>query len=176
MKIAPLVTLFVCLLAFAPIAAKAEGQFLISPNGEVLATEPIAAKATGFLISKNGAEVTDQGTGLTWRRCVEGMKYSGGTCKGKPKQFTFSGALKYASSMGDGWRAPRESELAGLLDQDNVKPSIDPKAFPRTPYDECFWTSDSYQYNRNNAYFVCFGSGTRSNTATGTPLYLRLVR
>jgi hypothetical protein len=41
---------------------------------------PASASAQPYVISVDGDEVTDQQTGLIWRRCAEGMHWNGATC------------------------------------------------------------------------------------------------
>jgi hypothetical protein len=53
---------------------------------------------------------------------------------------TWDDAVKYCSELGPSWRLPTVAELLTLVDVQAKKPSIDVKAFPRTPADR-FWSS-----------------------------------
>ena len=60
-------------------------------------------------------EVLETGAGLVWARCVEGMRWSGSRCQGRPLLLTRAAALQRASERqrdsGLAWRLP----TGGLL-------------------------------------------------------------
>ena len=91
-----------------------------------------------FAYSQDGSEVTDNQTGLIWRRCSEGQSFSGGTCVGVAANFTHEAALAHARSQ-TGWRLPNVKELASIVDRTRQNPAIDIAAFPATPC--CAWSS-----------------------------------
>jgi hypothetical protein len=132
-----------------------------------------------FAVSSDGQEVTDSTTRLTWRRCVEGMRWDGKTCSGKPVKFTYAGAKKAAEAAkeaGKAWRIPAREELVALFDRNlRKKPRIDAQAFPKTP-SGAFWASRQGSDDNLNAWLVNFGSGkVRGNTGLAK-FPLRLVR
>ena len=53
--------------------------------------------AERFTVLANGQEVKDNQTQLIWRRCAEGMSWSGGTCSGSATQLTHEAALQQAT-------------------------------------------------------------------------------
>jgi hypothetical protein len=135
------------------------------------------------------AEFADQKTGLIWRRCAEGMAYSGGTCTGTAREFTYEAALQHAASQarstGIAWRLPNIQELSSIVDR-KFSPSIDPTVFPATPSGSFFspswfWSAspvvgDSFAANGIwAADFTHDGGASFSNRFTGSN-YVRLVR
>ncbi|MDO8311600.1 MAG: hypothetical protein Q7T25_06650 [Sideroxyarcus sp.] len=69
--------------------------------------------------SEARAEYTDPKTRLIWRRCAEGVMYSGGTCTGTARKFTYDEALRHAQSeasrTGIAWRVPEKDELFSIF-------------------------------------------------------------
>lgn len=152
----------------------------------LLGIMPVAASAKPYVISADGSEVTDQKTGLIWRRCAEGMVFSGRTCKGAASTFTHEDAFKHAaaktSSTRVAWRLPNAKELSSIVDkslsnESQPKPTIDSTAFPATPAN-WFWSSAPGVGNGNtdNAYYVSFGAGKVDSDGRGDWGYVRLVR
>ena len=120
-------------------------QFRASPRPVRLVR---GGKATGerFVISADQQEVTDRLTGLTWRRCVEGLAFDGAKCAGKPLGLswtaTLAHALEVARDTGVAWRLPNVKELASLIDHEHLV-HIDTHAFPGARNDN-LWTSSSF--------------------------------
>jgi len=141
---------------------------------------PVATLAQPYVISADGAEVTDQKTGLIWRRCVEGMTYSGGTCTGAASTFTHEAALQRAtaeaSSTGIAWRLPNVKELSSIIDRTHTNPAIDVTAFPVTPATGLFWSSSPCMNGPLDAWYVEFGSGKVWSYGRSDSYYVRLVR
>jgi len=56
-------------------------------------------------------------TGLTWKRCHEGQTWTGSTCTGKPKEYTWDEAKKLKSSFAGktDWRLPSIDELHTIV-------------------------------------------------------------
>lgn len=142
---------------------------------------PVAASAQPFLISADGNEVTDQKTGLIWRRCSEGMNWNGTTCAGAAATFTHEAALlraaTQASSTGIAWRLPNVKELASIADRNRSNPAIDPTAFPATPAIS-FWSASPKPYTgiSAHAWRVNFVSGTVYGVYRIDSNSVRLVR
>jgi hypothetical protein len=133
-----------------------------------------------FTISADGQEVTDTTTGLTWKRCAEGMRWNGKSCSGKATRYTYAGAKKEAASSARGdagtWRIPTRDELVGLVDRTaKKKPRIDAKVFPQTP-SKPFWASRTGSDDDLNAWLVNFSSGRVTGNAGQAKFPLRLVR
>lgn len=110
----------------------------------VLAISAPEIHAQPYVISADGIEVTDQKTGLIWRRCAEGASWNGSTCVGVASALTHESALRHAaeqaSSTGKTWRLPNVKELASIADRSRSNPAIDTTAFPATPA-SLFWTA-----------------------------------
>jgi tetratricopeptide (TPR) repeat protein len=125
------------------------------------------------------AEFADPKTRLIWRRCAEGMVYSGGTCIGTASTFNFDEALHHAQSeasrTGIAWRVPKKDELFGIVDK-NHRPTIDPAAFPATPDNFLFWSSSPYEGSSDDAWSVYFGDGNAIGSYRVVRNYVRLVR
>jgi hypothetical protein len=134
---------------------------------------------TRFAVSADGQEVADSTTRLTWRRCVEGMRWDGKTCGGKAATYKYAGAkqaAETAASGGKAWRIPSREELVALVDKTSKKkPLIDAKAFPNTPK-AAFWALREGSDDDLNAWLVSFSTGRVSGNAGQKKFPLRLVR
>jgi hypothetical protein len=140
---------------------------------------PVAVSAQPFVVSTDGSEVTDQHTGLIWKRCSEGMNWNGTTCAGTVSSFTHEAALTQATSQatstGVAWRLPNVKELSSISDKTVLNPAIDSTAFPATQ-PSWFWSSTPDAGSPNQALGVHFytgGFGPGVRTSSG---YVRLVR
>ncbi len=118
----------------------------------LLGALPVAASAQPFTVSTDGNEVTDQKTGLIWRRCAEGMNWNGITCAGVAATFTHEAALQRAAaqvaSTGTAWRLPNIKELSGIIDESRSIPAIDLAVFPATPSNS-FWSASVVDGSRS---------------------------
>lgn len=121
-----------------------------------------------FVISEDGNEVTDNTTGLIWRRNVEGMKITANGCSGSATAFNSDQASGWAnneaSNSGKPWRLPRLQELLSIVDKSRCNPAIDTDIFPGTPGSP-FWSAPpiagepAYAWGVNFDYgFVDYGS------------------
>ena len=139
------------------------------------------AIAQPYSISADGQEVTDLKTGLIWRRCAEGMTYSGGTCNGQAGAYTHEQALQQAvtvsSNTGTAWYLPNVKELASIVDISTYTPAINATVFPATPTGP-FWSSSPYAvYSACPcAWVVNFNHGDIVYTERTTAYLVRLVR
>ena len=88
--------------------------------------------------------VTDQTTGLTWRRCVEGMSFVGGRCDvGTMAALNWQQATELSTApanAADGWRLPNVKELESFIDRSCASPSVHGGRFPNQP-PVSFWSS-----------------------------------
>jgi len=118
----------------------------------LLGALPVAASAQPFTVSSDGNEVTDQKTGLIWRRCAEGMNWDGITCAGVAATYTHEAALQHAvlqaSGTGTTWRLPNVKELASIIDDSRSIPAIDLSVFPATP-PNLFWSASVVDRSRS---------------------------
>ena len=77
--------------------------------------------------------VTDQRTGLTWKRCLQGMTWDGAECQPSGEPWN-SGeadrlAAEEAAKTGLGWRLPTRDELLTLVSTTRKCPALDVAAF-----------------------------------------------
>jgi hypothetical protein len=151
---------------------------------------PVAASAQPYVISADGTEVTDQKTGLIWRRCAEGLNWNGSTCAGNSPdaalwdatRFTHEQALQHAAAQasitGKAWRLPTIEELGSIGYPEGTvnNPAVrDRKAFPGTPHDWT-WSSSLYHGHANYAWYLDFAYGGTKGADRNSPQYVRLVR
>jgi hypothetical protein len=141
----------------------------------------LAASAQPFVISADGSEVTDQKTGLIWRRCSEGMSWNGTICAGSASTYTHEAALTQAStqatSTGVAWRLPNIKELTSIADKTLSNPAIDATAFPGTPTPAAaFWSSSPYASLSGLVWDVDFIDGGVYHSGRTSPFHVRLVR
>ena len=124
----------------------------------VMAAGTASAQAR-WTYSADGSEVTDNQTGLRWRRCSEGQMYSAGNCLGNAWLFfTNEAALAHAKNQ-TGWRMPNIKELSSIVDTDRLNPSIDVAVYPATPGNG-HWSSSPYAGIFGYAWGVYFDDGT----------------
>lgn len=140
---------------------------------------PISASAQPFVISNDGTEVTDQKTGLIWRRCSEGMIWNGFTCAGTASTFTHEAAMQHAAtqaiSAGVAWRLPNVKELPSIVDKNRYNPAIDTTAFPATPALP-FWSASPYAGISTYAWRLNFYDGNVVGYYRINEYSVRLVR
>jgi len=149
----------------------------------VLTTAPAQAQSR-YSYSTDASEVTDSQTGLVWRRCSEGMAWSGSTCTGVATTYSHEAALAHAKTQ-TGWRLPNVKELASIADMSRINPAIDPTAFPATS-SGWYWSSSPKVGDSRYAWVVGFDYGKvfggnrngRINTGGTVDYYVavRLVR
>lgn len=139
-----------------------------------------------YTVSTDGQEVTDNQTKLIWRRCAEGMVFSGASCTGSASTFNHEAALQraatQATSTGIAWRLPNDKELSSIVDKSRVSPAIDLAAFPATP-SGWFWSASPFvNFDNNNnsngssAWYVDFDNGWVLSYSRTDSDYVRLVR
>jgi hypothetical protein len=112
--------------------------------------------------------VVDGTTRLMWQRQVP----AGG------HDWAQAGAYCACLQLGghDDWRLPTRIELVSLVDYTRAFPAIDPAAFPDTP-SEWFWTSTERADEPASAWFVYFENGYSHHHAKDEPSWrVRCVR
>ena len=116
----------------------------------------LAAAPVGRYIIGNEI-VTDKVTGLVWQRVVSSSSYNWATAK------TYCDGLTLAGSSA--WRLPTVIELESLVDSRSRNPSIDTTAFPNTPSD-WFWSSTESAGQSSWGWFVSFENGNAFSFST----------
>ena len=123
---------------------------------------------------ENEKIVSDSNTGLQWQQTASEERYN------------FKKAAEYCKKLNygghDDWRLPTVQELASIIDNSKVLPSIDSDYFPNTPVSDeniifYFWTSSSYADNENHAWSISFDYGISSReSTTDEENFVRCVR
>jgi len=72
------------------------------------------------------------------------------------------------------WRLPNVNELKSIADRSKVDPAIE-DTFTNTNSDR-YWSSTTYEGNKNDSWTVYFGSGYVGNDPKGSSNYVRCVR
>lgn len=129
--------------------------------------------ARGLSPSASGAEIIDIQAALVWRRCVEGLQWSAGRCKGEPVSLTRREALDWArhQTAGDAprWRVPRAPELQRLARLRAQRRALDSTLFPMAP--ASVWWSASVDVNSGPVNQYNYGNILRGvNAANATDL------
>lgn len=157
-----------------------------------------------WLTTPRGDYVVHLGTSVAWKRCVEGMRWTGRRCEGRPLRLSHADALVLARSRsvteGIAWRLPGVKELQRLAQRNAHPPHTEDPLIPAGDEEWC-WSSttpvdtskvNDYSYgnvtrgvNGQNmarvhflhAWSVNMSTGqTRSDTSRRDLLYVRLLR
>lgn len=128
-----------------------------------------------------GSEAKDTDTGLTWKRCAEGMSWSGTTCTGEPSRMTWDAAMARYPQNGKSWRLPTKDELATLRAGELSKsgcwfPAINTRIFPGETQQISFWSSLAYAGGSGYAWSVGFYRGSVGSYNRDHDFAVRLVR
>ncbi len=135
------------------------------------------------LLDNGNGTVSDNKTGLMWKKCVEGV--SGNKCNaGSANTFTWEQARKHPGRINnlggfaghDNWRLPNIEELISIVEKRCYNPSININRFPGSSSD--VWSGSPYTSNSSSAWFVSFHNGTpyNYNRFAGFTFQVRLVR
>lgn len=95
-----------------------------------------------------GNVVHDTWSGLQWRRCVEGQRWTGASCIGSPAQMSLAGALGWAAGR-PGWRLAGAKELDTLRNHQSDLTAVQTYTdhFPMSgmnPFDLPFWSMSMF--------------------------------
>lgn len=139
---------------------------------------PKASTPINRFINNDDGTVTDKVTGLTWKRCSEGL--TGSACEsGTAATFTWQEALKAAAGSSfagkTDWRLPDIKELASIVERQCTMPAINEIVFPATPT-MSFWSSSPYAANAAFAWNVYFPYGISDGNNKNYHFFVRLVR
>lgn len=162
--------LMISLLAMAAAQAEIPESTDNCLNDDVAESTP----SSDFTTLEDGAVVRHLTTGLEWRRCPEGMDWTGSGCSGDASGMTWSGALRHAGSKPD-WRLPSIDELRSIVEQCRDSPAINQAVFPNTP-GERYWTATPYADYADIAWIVYFSSGNDYWNYWNRSSQVRLVR
>ena len=127
-----------------------------------------------FTLLEDGAVVRHDETGLEWRRCPEGMEWTGSRCSGTPLELSWHEAVEYAEEK-EGWHLPGIHDLRSIVEECRDLPSINEQVFPNTPAGP-FWSSSRDSKHDNQAFRVQFSLGITSNFLKNNSYKVRLVR
>jgi len=146
---------------------------LVTANSLFAATCDTAGR---FTVNTDGT-ITDSSTGLTWKKCLEGL--SGNDCAtGTAATKTWSQALALTDTV-NGWRVPNIKELQSIVDETKVNPAIDTACFP-TPAGTAniyVWSASPYAGNTTTSWVIDFKDGLFWNQVTQTTsINVRLVK
>lgn len=146
-------------------------------------SSPSASTPDSHLLDNGDGTISDNKTGLMWKKCVEGV--SGNTCNsGSASTFTWKQAQKHPGRINnlggfaghDNWRLPNIEELMSIVEKQCYGPAINLIRFPGTGSD--IWSSSPQTSNSSGAWFVNFHNGTayNYNRFAGFTSQARLVR
>jgi Protein of unknown function (DUF1566) len=139
--------------------------------------------SSSYSYSEDESEVVDSVTGLTWRRCSEGMTSNGSVCTGVASTYSPEQAFVRATSQATtakAWRVPNIKELDSISKRGkSLNPSIDVAAFPATPTG-FFWSSTPDVVGTGEVKGIRFDNGVVGNgggfNSINSAGYVRLVR
>ncbi len=138
---------------------------------------PATAPASRFNDNGDGT-VTDQASGLQWKRCSEGQVWSGGTCTGTASGYNWQQALQRAQTVSfadkDDWRLPNITELTSIVEEACYNPAIDLGVFPAS-IGSAYWSSSPYAAAADAAWVLDF-HGYDGGYDKGNVYQVRLVR
>ena len=145
-------------------------------------SRPFSTPDDKFVLNVDGT-VTELESGLTWMRCALGQQWSGTTCEGEAKSFTWAEAYKEEDKVNIGaayanlhnWRIPKLPELASIVERQCQYPRINLNVFPATPLG-AFWTANQKNATTvKSAFAMDFEKEGVKVKSQQTKLFLRLV-
>lgn len=158
---------FVAWLLCAAAATSAQ------PSEESPPTVSTAGRDTAsgrFVVLADAGQVADRSTGLVWRRCSEGQRYSAADgCVGLARKLWFPEAAKLEDKA---WRLPTLKELRSLYDE-RLQAMVDDDAMPDSPL-TWYWARG--KGGAAAALGVSCGSGGNDSCYQADARAVRLVR
>ncbi len=134
----------------------------------------VASAPAGRYTIANGT-VTDTKTGLVWQQTISAQQYPW-------QSSTATTAPAYCAGLSlngaQGWRVPSLKELMTIVDLTQKTPAIDSSAFPSTPADFFWSTTQALGFGGAILWTVQFDKGIADGTTitTTNSAYVRCVR
>ncbi len=137
---------------------------------------PQTTPTRNFTFHQDGT-VTHQRTCLRWQRCAVGQTWTGSTCSGAIKTYTYAEAQQLTSSLAgfSDWRVPNANELLSIVEYGAYRPAINTTVFPKSG-NGGFWSSSPYANYSSYAWIVNLYYGYDGNGGKGNDYGVRLVR
>lgn len=154
-------TIFSSIISLA-CAASLYSVEAVSCQNDIKSTTP----NEDFTVHNDGT-VTHNATGLMWMRCSFGQDWDGSDCSSPSFSYTWERALVEARNNNyadyNDWRLPNINELASIVEESCVQPSINIVIFPNTAPSASFWSSSPSATNLNSVLGVNFSIGAVGN-------------
>lgn len=156
----------------------------VSGNAQICNFENIRATTPSAQFTDHGdGTVTDNGSGLMWKKCSEGQSWGVSICEGGASTYTWKTALKYVQTLNNGggfagyidWHLPNINELASIVEEQCSYPAINLSVFPDAPTGG-FWSSSPYSDGFSWAIFFQEGSKYQYDNNNYYGANVRLVR
>ncbi len=145
-------------------------------------------------VAQGDGTVVDKRTGLQWMRCGLGQTWTGKTCEGEGKKYTWEEAKKQTLDFAkhNDWRVATLPELETLVycssgkdmgreynldpcDDEYQVPTIADAMFPNTK-DDIYWSSSIGSDEDESALGIGFYYGATHSDYKSEKHYVRLVR
>jgi len=147
-------------------------------------TASIPASTPDNQLTDNGNNtVTDNKTGLMWKKCVEGV--TGSTCdSGSAGSFTWQQALAQPAIVNNAggfagysdWRLPNIKELTSIVEEQCYDPAINLNRFPNAT-SSYVWSGSPHALDSSYAWYVNFyHGGSDGGGHRNSSWFVRLVR
>lgn len=149
----------------------AGGLLTLSVNANAQNCNGSIPKTTSHLVDNGNGTIKDPKTDLIWKRCSEGQTWNGSACTGSLLGYNWKAALEQA---GGDWRLPNVKELASIVEQQCLNPSINLALFPNTNGGS-FWTSSIVASQKHTAWNLNFGAGYFEFSGKNAHRHVRLV-
>ena len=137
-----------------------------------------AGQALSYTDNGDGT-ITDNNTGLMWKRCSEPDTQTSG-CTGTHSVYTWQDAINQCEGLTyagyTDWRLPNIKELFSISRlEPGTAPYIDHTAFPGT-LSSSYWSATTYPEGTASALYVYFGGGFMNTHGKTDNDYVRCVR
>ena len=134
-----------------------------------------SAPDSRYQLLNSNTEAKDLRTGLVWSRCSLGQSWTGSTCAGDVKAYTWKEATSAVNALGGNWRLPDIKELQSLVEEACYEPAINSTIFPLTL--NGYWSASPISTgNESLMWRVYFYDGSAGDTGMSPSLYVRPVR